>query len=303
VGDDADTFDEGGPQLGARVKWAPDGKGVVRQVSVSSTGSSRVLVDVDLASSDFTSGQSARKQKWLPLSKVRPVCRVRVSQLTQDHKPDLEGEAVRIQSLVAERGDDLDEILQLPPKPSEGGSDRTCARVCGLAVSRCLGARFAYPYVIPEPDVSEVTVVCASSNEPEDKGPGLVEVGRDNSTPQVAAGDVWAVFLCSDGIWDVLSPQEAAEIVMEPKARKEIEYDDTMLSNTVETDEDSNQQGAFMEAETEEELRYLADLVVERALSIGSGDNMTCVLLKIKWGLHREEPHDRAHRLSGSFFP
>ena len=46
---------------------------------------------------------------------------------------------------------DAGSVLQLP---GEG----EVARVCGLAVSRSIGARYAFPYVIPNPDVSEVQV-------------------------------------------------------------------------------------------------------------------------------------------------
>jgi hypothetical protein len=50
-------------------------------------------------------------------------------------------------------------------------------------------------------------------------------------------------------------------------------------------------QDAFLRATTESELRVLANLVVQAALRRGSLDNTTCVLLKIKWGDHRDEPH------------
>ena len=47
---------------------------------------------------------------------------------------------------------EIDKILDLPV------AGRGTARVCGLAVSRSIGARHAQPYVVPDPDVSEVQV-------------------------------------------------------------------------------------------------------------------------------------------------
>lgn len=73
------------------------------------------------------------------------------SRLTQDHKPSSESETHRIRRLAADNGVDAGSVLQLP---GEG----KVARVCGLAVSRSIGARYAFPYVIPNPDVSEVQV-------------------------------------------------------------------------------------------------------------------------------------------------
>lgn len=93
--------------------------------------------------------------------------------------------------------------------------------------------------------------------------------------PAVVGGDVWALFLCSDGIWDVLSDQEAAEIVMFPSVASGGKLSDD----------------AFELAETKADLQVLAQLVVQCALSKGSRDNSTCVLLKIKWGEHRELMH------------
>lgn len=103
-------------------------------------------------------------------------------------------------------------VLQLP----EGTG--TVGRVCGLAVSRSIGARYAYPYVIPDPDVSEVQVLCESRD---DKLPGgrigggggaMGMSSLSEPAANVTAGDVWALLLCSDGVWDALTDQEAAEV-------------------------------------------------------------------------------------------
>jgi serine/threonine protein phosphatase PrpC len=82
------------------------------------------------------------------------------------------------------------------------------ARVCGLAVSRSIGARAFAPFVIPDPDVSEVSVACRSAK----RGDGSSSSGARSLTSGrpgegMAMGDVWALLLCSDGVWDVLSDQ------------------------------------------------------------------------------------------------
>jgi serine/threonine protein phosphatase PrpC len=109
-------------------------------------------------------------------------------------------------------------VLQLP----EGMG--TVGRVCGLAVSRSIGARYAYPYVIPAPDVSEVQVMCEAYDHKQaggrDGGAGSAAMGGSSlSEPaaNVTAGDVWALLLCSDGVWDALTDQEAAEVAFPPQ--------------------------------------------------------------------------------------
>jgi len=137
-------------------------------------------------------------------------------------------ETDRIRRLAMENGVAPSSVLQLPEEESgtTGTSTTTVGRVCGLAVSRSIGARYAFPYVIPDPDVSEVQVaLCASSPCDDDHTGGREAMSggggssgamglRSLSEPaaNVTAGDVWALLLCSDGVWDALTDQEAAEV-------------------------------------------------------------------------------------------
>ncbi|KAK3286221.1 hypothetical protein CYMTET_6211 [Cymbomonas tetramitiformis] len=226
------------PVPGSRVAW-DGGEGTVAEVrspAAGSTSGARLLVNVEEVGKE---GGAAVRQKWLMAHKARNAyaqC-VLATRITEDHKPDAEGELQRIAATATTHSTALESVLELP----EGGGGT--ARVCGLAVSRSIGARAYTPFVIPDPDVSEVSQVAAGT----------------------AAGDVWALLLCSDGVWDVLTDQQAVEVVMSPNMTSPRGPD-------------------FARAETDHEMQRMAKAVAQEALNRGSRDNITCILLKIKWG-------------------
>eukprot|EP00434_Breviolum_minutum_P028973 symbB.v1.2.025631.t1/scaffold2500.1/size77671/7 len=98
--------------------------------------------------------------------------------VTRDHKPNMKGERERIEKTGAKVGFD-------------GTNHRVYAkdsRFPGLNMSRCLGDTLGH---------SECGIIC----EPE-----LARVDLDSNSEQI-------LLICSDGVWEFMSAQEAIEIV------------------------------------------------------------------------------------------
>ncbi|EER15856.1 protein phosphatase 2c, putative [Perkinsus marinus ATCC 50983] len=159
------------------------------------------------------------KLKYLLEKKLRPYGSLAVvtSRLTTDHKPCDPHEASRIEALGG----------KVTCSDRSADPDSGTYRVNGvLGVSRSVGVRELKQYgVVAEPDVT------------------MVKTG-DKLARQ------WLVMMCSDGVWDVLDDQTAAEIALSVSPR------------TVEN---------------------MSKAVVEEAKKRGSRDNLTCMVVLLKW--------------------
>jgi len=109
---------------------------------------------------------------------------------------------------------------------SQGG----VARVQGLATSRCLGSTSRRPFVSPEPDLLEYEL----------------------------KSDSQFVIVASDGVWDVLSDQEAVDMVF------------------------THIKAHNPKRGPKEVLGSAAELIVQAALQKGSTDNLTCVIVYVQ---------------------
>eukprot|EP00803_Ostreobium_quekettii_P008641 evm.model.scf_103EXC.10 EVM.evm.TU.scf_103EXC.10 scf_103EXC:119728-125923(-) len=139
--------------------------------------------------------------------------------LSRDHKPDAPGERERLAAVGA---------LTAQSKNTTYIVSRECAS--GLAVSRCLGdIHFKQlGYLTAEPDVSRT---------------------------RLEAGHEFLVMAC-DGVWDVMTNQEAVNVVRE------------FLRNV---------------ERTEEAVEAATAKLIEKALMKGSGDNLSAVVALIEW--------------------
>ncbi|KAK1948328.1 putative protein phosphatase 2C 59 [Phytophthora citrophthora] len=142
--------------------------------------------------------------------------------LTRDHKPDRPDETQRIERA----GGLVDKIAGIPRVYSAAGAGLTVHRVPStyLAVSRAFGDRSLKkptPLVSIEPEVKQFTV-------------------RDD--------DLFLILAC-DGIWDVLSDQEAVDIALP-------HFNDTKAA---------------------------ADAIVKAAYKKGSVDNLTATVVQFGW--------------------
>lgn len=140
----------------------------------------------------------------------------RAIQLTDDHKPEREDEAERVEKAGGQ-------VLYWNGH-----------RVMGvLAMSRAIGDHGLRPYVIPEPEISVV-----ARTEDDD-----------------------LLLLASDGLWDVMSNQEAANLAMRCLRR-------------------ARDKGASRKAS----VRIAASVLTKAAVDRGSKDNVTVVIVDLKTG-------------------
>ncbi|CBZ54623.1 MGC81273 protein, related [Neospora caninum Liverpool] len=192
---------DGSTALVLLVRWAEDRSGLNRrrrQRDVPSeaggeAGARRNRVELFLAHAGDTRAVLGRvvAPRWGEEGKEEAArarrTKVKADRLTQDHKPNREDERMRIER--------------------HGGTvvDLGCPRVMvgsinmALAVSRCLGdfalKRFSEHIILATPDVSSRVFTVA-------KGCGEL----------VPAQDAFVV-IASDGLWDVLTDEEAAKLV------------------------------------------------------------------------------------------
>lgn len=137
----------------------------------------------------------------------------RAIQLTDDHKPEREDEAERVEKAGGQ-------VLYWNGH-----------RVMGvLAMSRAIGDHGLRPYVIPEPEVTVFT----------------------------RAEDDDFLLLASDGLWDVMSNQEAISLAMRCSAR-------------------AAEKGASRKAA----VRIAASVLTKAAVDRGSKDNVTVVIIDL----------------------
>lgn len=142
-------------------------------------------------------------------------------QLTDDHKPEREDEAERVEKAGGQ-------VLYWNGH-----------RVMGvLAMSRAIGDHGLRPYVIPEPEIS----VLSRTEEDE------------------------LLLLASDGLWDVMSNQEAANLAMRCLRR-------------------ARDKGASRKAS----VRIAASVLTKAAVDRGSKDNVTVVIVDLKSGSEEVE--------------
>lgn len=135
-------------------------------------------------------------------------------QLTDDHKPEREDEAERVEKAGGQ-------VLYWNGH-----------RVMGvLAMSRAIGDHGLRPYVIPEP---EITVVCRHDDDE-------------------------FMLLASDGLWDVMSNQEATNLALRCLKR-------------------AREKGASRKAAA----RIAASVLTKAAVDRGSKDNVTAIIIDLK---------------------
>ncbi|KAF4692831.1 hypothetical protein FOZ60_012525 [Perkinsus olseni] len=158
------------------------------------------------------------KRKYVLKEKLRPYgdLAVMTSRLTTDHKPGDPREASRIEASGGK-------VTYSDPSDPESSTYRVNG---ALGVSRSVGVRSLKRYgVVADPDVTMV-----------------------NTGDKLARQ--WLVMMCSDGVWDVMDDQTAAEIALSVSPR------------TVEN---------------------MSQAVVEEAKKRGSRDNLTCMVVYLKW--------------------
>lgn len=164
-----------------------------------------------------------------------------VVRVSVDHKPDLEDESRRVEDAGG--------------KVIFSG----CWRVAHdeiplrLAISRSLG---------DHPLKTNLPLSCSAP---------LVSVTPDIQVLDVGGADEFLVF-ASDGLWDRLSDDDAAQLVR----MKVREFQDTSGSTTPGTTASASSSGG---ASTKEALRFAADALVETALQRRSMDNITAMVI------------------------
>ncbi|KAF4666186.1 hypothetical protein FOL47_004229 [Perkinsus chesapeaki] len=157
------------------------------------------------------------KRKYLSREKLRPYHNLAVmtTRLTTDHKPCDPREASRIEASGGK-------VTCSDPSDPESATYRVNG---ALGVSRSVGVRSFKQYgVVADPDVTMV---------------------KTNDKSQQ-----WLIMMCTDGVWDVMDDQTAAEIALSVSPR------------TVEN---------------------MSQAVVEEAKKRGSRDNLTCMVVYLKW--------------------
>lgn len=223
-------------------------------------GSTAITVAVDTNNETLTTSNVGDSRAILV---HRYENRTRSIPLSSDHSPALRpDEVLRIEAL----GGMVTGLARKQTGKAMALMPTTCPRIYhgdtgvgGLNMTRALGDDYLKPLVIPEPETTVTPMVAGNSGGP-------------------AAGKLCGCYLvlASDGVWDVLSNRETADLVLM--------LHDALLKNREGIDDDSTSLSALSQSSlslSEEVVRRSALLITQTAQRKGSSDNITCMVVKL----------------------